>query len=70
MPAGHPQVEAVLLETVGDTAAVKAVLQPTHAVMVERARLLGSVIGASPLTSGMSRFIVAHRLGRDQRGAK
>ena len=35
----------MFLEAVGDTAAVEAVLQLTHTVVMKGARLIGSVMG-------------------------
>src|SRR6267378_5411719 len=59
------EVEAVLLEAVGDTAAVEAVLQLTHAVVVEGGTVDRVGHGASALTCGMSRFIADRRPRRD-----
>src|ERR1700731_3826 len=61
------EVEAMLLEAVGDTAAVVAVLQLTHAVVVEG----GAVdrIGHGGLGAGVSRFIADRRPRRDGPGA-
>ena len=59
------EMEAVLLEAVGDTAAVQAVLQLTHAVVVEGGAVDRVGHGASGLTCGMSRFIADRRPRRD-----
>src|SRR5216684_4495455 len=59
------EVEAMLLEAVGDTAAVQAVLQLTHAVVVEGGAVDRVGHGASALTCGMSRFIADRRPRRD-----
>jgi hypothetical protein len=59
------EVEAMLLEAVGDTAAVEAVLQFTHAVVVEGGAVDRVGHGGLGADCGMSRFIADRRPRRD-----
>jgi hypothetical protein len=52
-------VEAMLLESVGDTTAVEAILQFTHAVVVERGAVDRVGHGSLCADFRLSRFIAA-----------